>query len=58
VLGHREAELHHRQQRVATGEQTRLGAKPLQQRERFVDAARALVLKRCWDLHGSSSLVS
>ena len=45
-----EAELHHRQQRVAPGEQPRLRAELGEQHQRVLDARRALVAERCRDL--------
>jgi hypothetical protein len=50
VQRRRQAELHHRQQAVAARQQTGLGAKLLEQRERVFDARRALVSERCGDL--------
>jgi hypothetical protein len=52
VSGGRQPQLHHRQQRVAAGQDPGFGAELAQQVQRVVDAGGALVLKRCWDLHG------
>ena len=54
VLRGREAELHHRQQRMAAGQDPGIDparAQLRQQRQRMLDARRALVLERCRDLH-------
>ena len=51
VLGRREPQLHHRQQRVAAGDEPGLRAEPLQQRDRLVDARRARVVERRRYLH-------
>ena len=45
VLGVGEPQLHHRQQAVAAGDDPRLGAEPLERRDRALDAGRALVLE-------------
>ena len=41
----RQAQLHHRQQAVAAGDDPRLGAEPLKRRDRALDAGRPLVLE-------------
>src|SRR5439155_11057548 len=41
----------HRQQAVAAGDDARLGAMELQERQRVLDAGRALVLEGCGSLH-------
>src|ERR1019366_1426087 len=51
VVRRREPQLHHRQQRVAAGQDAGLGTKVSQQRQRVLDARRALVLKWCRYLH-------
>jgi hypothetical protein len=57
VLRRGQPQLHHRQQRVAPGDQPRLGAEPLQQRDGLVDARRARVLERRGYLHAAPSLL-
>ena len=51
VLGSGESQLHHRQQAVPPGNEPGLRAQPIQQRDGVVDAGRALVLERRWNLH-------
>jgi hypothetical protein len=58
VLGRRQAQLHHRQQAVAAGDDSGVGTEALQQRQRVVDAGGPLVLERGRDLHDSPSLLS
>ena len=43
--GVRQPQLHHRQQAVAAGDDPRLGAEPLERRDRALDAGRTLVLE-------------
>ncbi len=57
VLGLGDAQLHHRQQAVAAGEQPGFWSERFEQRKRLLDARRTLIPKRCWDLQ-DSSLVS
>ena len=45
VLGVGQPQLHHRQQAVAARDDARLGAEPLQRRDRALDARRTLVLE-------------
>ncbi len=45
VLGVGQPQLHHRQQAVAACDDARLGAEPLERRDRALDAGRALVLE-------------
>ena len=47
----RQPQLHHRQQRVAAGQDPGLGPELAQQLQRVLDAGCALVFKRCRDLH-------
>ena len=51
VLGPGEAQLHHREQRVAAGDEPRLGSELLEQGDGVADAGRALVPERCRCLH-------
>ena len=46
-----EPELHQRQQAVPSGDQPRVLTMPFEQRDRLIDARRALVLERSWYLH-------
>ena len=52
VLRSGEAELHHREQAVPAGDHARVRAELLEERDRMVDAGRAFVRERCWNLHG------
>jgi hypothetical protein len=51
VLRRRQPQLHHRQQRVAAGEDARLRAEAAEQLQGVLDARCPLILERCWDLH-------
>ena len=57
-LGPGQAQLHHRQQAVAAGDEPGLGAVALEQREGVVDAGGPLVLERCGYLHVSPPVVA
>src|ERR671935_1836172 len=53
-LGLREAQLHHRQQAVAAGDDPGVRADALERGDRALEARRALVVKRRWSLHSAS----
>ena len=55
-LGSGDAQLHHRQQAVPAGEDARILAVLLQQRERVVKRRCSYVVDRCWCLHLSPLL--
>ena len=55
-LGRGEAELHHRQQAVATGDDPRLRAVAFEQAEGVLHTRGTLVLERCRYLHNPVSL--
>ena len=50
VLGRRQPELHHRQQRMAARQQPGVRPERSQQLERVVDTRGSLVFKRRWNL--------
>jgi hypothetical protein len=58
VLGRREPQLHHRQERVSAGHEPGLRAQALEQPERFVDARSARVVERRRYLHVTLSSVA
>ena len=58
VLGVGDAQLHHRQQTVAAGDEHRLVPQLIQQTDRVVDAGGALVLEWAGNLHVSQLTVT
>jgi len=56
VLRRGEPQLHHRQQRLSSGDEPRLGSQAFEQRDRFLHAGGAGVVERRGHLHGAAPL--